>query len=656
MPILSAAPEQESSRKSVLKRGGLLSGSYSDIVLAMIIVSIVSLMILPLPLWVVDTLVAVNMLIGVGLVLLAIYIPAVTAFSSFPSVIMLSTLFRLALSVSITRLILLEADAGEIIKTFGHMVVGGNVVVGIVVFLIITVVQFIVIAKGSERVAEVAARFSLDAMPGKQLSIDSDLRSGLLDKNEAKQKRKMLELESQLHGSLDGAMKFVKGDSIAGIIILIVNILGGLTIGVLQRGMDVGAALHTYSVLTVGDGLVAQIPALLTSIAAGLIITRTSSESKSSNLGEAISGQISSYPKVIVIGGFLSLLLMVVPGFPWPIFLLMAIAMLGASAWGNDLFKLRTRFSASQLSVATLDDLAPTDAPPLASRSPVIFHVGKKVSSMVPLLEIQERLNRVVNSIREEYGVPLPSCAVQLDPRLGENEFFLEAHANRLLLGALRSDEGKDSRDKRLDREVRQAFLRRLGLFIGIQETADIINESNEDYPDLIKEMLRHCAPQRIAEVMRRLLNEGIPIRDLRGLYESIIDAASREKDIDLLVEGVRAAMRFQITDRFCDRDLNLKAVLIHPDLEDKIHQGLRNSPHGRFGVDPDVYKKLIDDLKALKDDHADDWGATALLCAGEIRRFLRRLIETDFPLLPVLSYHELAGDVKIDKIGHVSI
>src|SRR5690606_20232014 len=226
---------------------------YSDVILAFAAVTIISVMILPLPIVAIDTLVAVNISIGFGLLLLAIYIPTPVAFSSFPSVLLLTTLFRLALSIAITRSILLNAEGGHIVETFGTMVAGGNLVVGLVVFLIITVVQFIVVAKGAERVAEVAARFTLDAMPGKQLSIDSDLRSGLIDKDEARRKRRLLEVESQLHGSLDGAMKFVKGDAIAGIVIIIINLLGGLAVGVLQHDMPLGEATHTYSILTIGD-------------------------------------------------------------------------------------------------------------------------------------------------------------------------------------------------------------------------------------------------------------------------------------------------------------------------------------------------------------------------------------------------------------------
>ncbi len=630
--------------------------SYSDLVLAAAIVMIIALMILPLPLWVVDTLVALNILIGVGLVLLAIYIPSVTAFSSFPSVIMLSTLFRLALSIAITRLILLEADAGEIIETFGRIVVGGNVVVGIVVFIIITVVQFIVIAKGSERVAEVAARFSLDAMPGKQLSIDSDLRSGLLDKSEAKHKRKMLELESQLHGSLDGAMKFVKGDSIAGIVILIVNILGGLTIGVMQRGMDIGTALETYSVLTVGDGLVAQIPALLTSIAAGLIITRTASEDTEGNLGAAISSQIASYPKVVIIGGILSLLLMFVPGFPWPIFLIMALLLLGYSAWRHNFQSIRQRLPFGKPETVDAPAFTGTTSEPMPPLAPVTFAIASDLKNRLSFEVIFGLVNAVISQVREEYGVPIPRSHVQIDEKLAPMGYRFEAHGVRLWCGTVDSSFVNEEIEKTFTAGIRAALLRRLGFFLGIQETADLINNSNQDYPDLIKEMLRFVAPQRLAEIMRRLLQECIPIRNLRDLYEAIIDAGSREKDITLIVEMVRVSLKHQISDRFTDENRNLRVLLVHPDVEDALHQSMRNSNNGQFSIDPGLYKQLMEVMSSHRDRLAEHWSTIVVLCSSDIRRHVRRLLEEEYFSMPVLSYLELAGDVRVESMGHINL
>ena len=303
---------------------------YSDLALAGGVLLIMSLMVLRLPTALIDALVAVNISVGVCLLLIAIYVPTPIMFNSFPSVLLISTLFRLALSVATTRLILLEADAGNIIQAFGSFVAGGNLVVGIVVFIIITVVQFIVIAKGAERVAEVSARFTLDAMPGKQLSIDSDLRSGLIEKEEAKRRRRMLESENQLNGALDGAMKFVKGDAIASIIIVVVNLVGGLTVGMAQRGLDFGQALEAYSILTIGDGMVAQIPALLSAMAAGLVVTRTTG-ADDQNLGLTIGRQIAGQPRALLLTAAMAVLLALTPGFPTLIFLTIAAVLLLSS-------------------------------------------------------------------------------------------------------------------------------------------------------------------------------------------------------------------------------------------------------------------------------------------------------------------------------------
>ena len=300
--------------------------------LAGLVVFIISLMILPLPTFIVDGLLAVNLALAVTLLMMSLYINSILSFSTFPSMLLFTTLLRLSLNITTTRLILLQADAGEVIETFGRFVVGGNLIVGAVIFLIITLVQFLVIAKGSERVAEVGARFTLDAMPGKQMSIDADMRAGVIDIEEARARRMVVEKENQLYGAMDGAMKFVKGDAIAGLIVTGVNILAGVSVGVLQKGMEAGKALETYSILTIGDGLVSQIPALLISITAGIIVTRVSTDEDSA-LGGDIGAQILAQPKALMIGGVLLALFALVPGFPKPQFLAIA-GVIGAVGFG----------------------------------------------------------------------------------------------------------------------------------------------------------------------------------------------------------------------------------------------------------------------------------------------------------------------------------
>jgi type III secretion protein V len=677
--------------------------SYSDVVLAFGVVSIVALMILPLPVFLIDVLVALNILIGVGLLLLAIYIPSPVAFSSFPSVLLITTLFRLSLSIAITRMILLEANGGHIIDAFGNMVVGGNLVVGIVIFLIITVVQFIVVAKGAERVAEVAARFTLDAMPGKQLSIDSDLRSGLIDKDEARRRRRRLESESQLHGSLDGAMKFVKGDAVAGIVIIIVNLLGGLAIGVMQMGMAVGEAVHTYSILTIGDGLVSQIPALLASISAGLIVTRTTGEEDHKHLGEAISSQIAKEPRVSIIAGLVSLLLVFVPGFPKPAFLLLAVALLAFSAW-----RLRERYAIlrklfrvaepnSELAIRP-EALVDGDFVPLPG---LLLEIERGTGSALGANRIRETMLRLAADVREEFGVPVPVPTVRSNDRLPSGGYRIYAFGVRIGAGVIRTDarfvrgaianenaggqliaptsafvptfdgawlatEGTDgdqslSRSGALDpievlaAHARLALERHLSMFLGIQEASNLFTRMTRDYPDLVKEMLRVLAPQRVADVLKRLVDEGVPIRNLRDVFEAITDAGSREKDIVLLTEYVRVALRRHISDRHAAEDRSLKVLVVHPELEDKLRNSVRVSSAGsQLAIDPELAARVLGLIGEWRRNEGG-FAGMVLLSSLDVRRHLRKLTEVEFFELPVLSFQELVPDIKLLPLGQIN-
>ena len=627
-------------------------GGTSDLLLAAGVVAILALMILPIPLLIIDALVAANVLCGVGLLLLAIYIPGPTAFASFPSVLLLTTLFRLSLSIAITRLILLDADAGHIIETFGQMVVGGNLVVGLVVFLIITVVQFIVIAKGAERVAEVAARFTLDAMPGKQLSIDSDLRSGLIDKDEARRRRRRLEVESQLHGALDGAMKFVRGDSIAGIVIIIINIVGGLAIGVLQRGLPLGQAVQTYSILTIGDGLVAQIPALLSAIAAGLIVTRTAGEDTDRHLGASIARELRGHPRVPLIGGALALLLALVPGFPWPVFGVIGLALLGTSAWRHrdDWHTVRAVLEKAGLSTPpAVSTEAPSASEPHLRPPP---NVLLEVSAALLEREGRESLlgaaTRVVERLREEFGAPIAHASLQVNDALGADSYRLTAFGLRLVETELTEAAG-------LEKSLTTGLRRHLSAFAGIQETSNLLTSWSRDYPDLVKEMLRAAAPQRVSEVLRRLLDEGIPIRHLRDVFEAITEVSARERDIALVTEQVRVALRRYITQRHMGTDGTINALIAHPELEDTLRQAVRGAGQsGQIAVDPQLLQRLLAEIHAVRNESGAGFARLALLCSMDVRRHLRRITESEFFELPVLSFQELSGDVQVIPVGQV--
>ncbi len=679
---------------ALFKFGGGKSRSYSDIVLVFGVVAIVALMILPLPMAVIDTLVAVNILVGIGLLLIAIYIPAPVAFSSFPSVLMLTTLFRLALSIAITRSILLHADAGHIIDTFGNVVVSGNLVVGLVIFLIITVVQFIVVAKGAERVAEVAARFSLDAMPGKQLSIDSDLRSGILDKDEAKRKRRLLEIESQLHGSLDGAMKFVKGDAIAGIVIIIINLLGGLAVGMLQRGLPLGDAIHTYSILTIGDGLVAQIPALLASMSAGLIVTRTANDGEGKHLGAAIASQISNEPRVILVTGLIALTMMGVPGFPIFVFLLLGLFFVAIGAWR---FRHSVGFLRKLFRVGDSKDLLPADvvaSDELTAPPALLLEMDVQTLRVLGANNVRTALRETVGNLREEYGVPLPPPSLRAGTNLPANAYRVYAHGVRIGSGRLQpgarflpagraalpaptgdSDESPylpafpgEWREVAeggshgnalgaldvLHRHLRDALEQHLNLFVGIQETSNLFNGLARDYPDLVREMLRVVSPQRVADILKRLVEERIPVRHLRDVFEAVTDAASREKDIVLVSEYVRVALRRHISDRYAGSSRILQVVVAHPELEDRLRRSVHVSGgSAQLAVEPQLAESLLAQIHARVDGSADT--NVALLCSMDVRRHLRKLTEIEFPTLPVLSYQELVPDVKLVPLGQLT-
>ncbi len=657
---------------------------YSDVALVVGIVAIIALMIMPLPLLVIDILVGISISLAIGLLLVAIYIPSPVAFSSFPSVIMLTTLFRLSLSIAITKQILLDADAGNIVDTFGNIVAGGNLVVGLVVFLIITVVQFIVIAKGAERVAEVAARFSLDAMPGKQLSIDSDLRSGLLDKEGAKAKRRHLEIESQLHGSLDGAMKFVKGDAIAGIVIIIVNLLGGLAIGILQVGMSLGEAAQTYSILTIGDGLVAQFPALLSSIAAGLIVTRTSGDSDEEHLAQSITRQVNKQPRVLIVTGVIALILMWVPGFPKLVFLSLGLTMLAVSAWRfrhthpglRTVFRIPAETTANQLPPIAADESSPSA---LALPAPLEIRFDRSLADHPIASELSESALQAVRRLRESSGVPIPNPVIGEAP-CGEGRYEVAAAGIRIAQGALQLDQqfvfdrnGQPLTDlvptvpgswtddhgeqswsppALLNYHLDHALRRNLDEFLGIQEVSTLITKLSEEYPDLVKETLRVVAPQRITEVLRRLVVDDISIRGLRSVFEALADAGSKEKDIVLLTELVRVALKRQISDRFGGADRQLAVLQIAAQLEDLLRQSVRVTNSGsQLALDPMVAKQVLDELRINRDQREEDF---VVLTSMDVRRHARSLIEIEFFDIPVLSYQELTPDLRITQLGQL--
>jgi type III secretion protein V len=685
----------------------------AELVAAAIVIGIVFMLVLPMPTWLLDTLIAVNLCASGLIVVVSMYMRSATAFSTFPAVLLLTTLFRLALSVSTTRLILLDADAGHIVETFGNFVVGGNIVVGLVVFLILTVVQFLVITKGSERVSEVVARFTLDAMPGKQMSIDSDLRAGLLTPDQAKHKRSELARESQMHGSMDGAMKFVKGDAIAGIFIVAVNLIGGISIGVIQRGMTAGDAAHLYSVMSIGDALIAQIPALLISMAAGLITTRVSDDQegetkdgvvqKAKNIGQSMALELFSEPKALLTSGAIMLLFALVPGMPWLVFLTLSLGLFGAGAVGLMAPAMRSR---AEKAAQDIDAAKPKfeDALSFRAARPIHLSFSAKLTSTKPeyIGEITLAARKMRNRLITLNGMPdLPMLGVNFETKLAEN--MVQFHLNEVPLitseirigwGSTRENVSRlkelgiehlventeGSRRKRVwiklsnPGALRQAgiawepwstvfaadieaeILRNCHMFLGMQEALRFQRWADAFLPELGKELTRTVPLPRMAELLQKLAREGVSLRNVRQILESIHEWSQKERDPNLILDHVRFALRRQLC-HHASRDGLIQAVLLSPDVEDVLRQATRSSSLGEYlELDQDYEQQLLDNLSEITGAWGTSHQAPIVVTTADIRRQLRKLVEDEFFSLPIFSFTELSQHYKVQPVGMLEV
>ncbi|QNA86384.1 FHIPEP family type III secretion protein [Sphingomonas sp. So64.6b] len=628
------------------------SSRIADLVLVGGMVAIIALMILPMPTLLIDALVGVNITFGMMLLLTTLYIRGPLDFSSFPSILLVSTLFRLALSIATTRMILTQGHAGHIIQTFGTMVAGGSIVVGLVVFLIITIVQFIVIAKGAERVAEVAARFSLDSMPGKQLSIDSDLRSGLIDKDEARRRRRTLELESKLHGSLDGAMKFVKGDAIASIVIVIVNLIGGLAIGVMQQGMTLGDATAKYSILTIGEGLVAQIPALLGAMAAGLMVTRSTDEETDANLGQAIHRQLIANPRVLIFVGAISFLAALVPGFPVAVFLVLGSAsLIAGAALHPRLQPYMIRHSGPMRRVIARGKEAPRPlaltAEPSAPQPvvPLLLEIaGPQLSPDDERMMVQS-LAAMLDRLQHRSGVPMPRIAIHY-PALGAEPGW------QLLAFEVPVGGGEGATPAAIEAGVLAVLRRNLARFLGVQEAVTLLNRVGDEYPEVVKEAVRAVPAARIAEVLRRLAEEEVPLRNMRDVLEGLTEAAAQEREAPQIADLTRISLKRYLIDSTAGTG-PLRALMVTTELETMVRESTRVVDGiERLAVQPEIAADLVRAIIAT----AHETRAQAIVTSFEVRRAMRRLIEPDIFDLKVLAFNELSATTQIEVVGQIGL
>jgi type III secretion protein V len=681
---------------------------YNDLTIVLLLLAVIAMMILPLPTGVVDTLIGANMSLSFIMLMMAMYVKTALDFSVFPTMLLFTTLFRVGLNITTTRLILLQADAGEIITTFGEFAVGGNFVVGAVVFVILTIIQFLVIAKGAERVAEVGARFTLDAMPGKQMSIDADLRAGVIDMSEAQRRRQRVSLESQMYGAMDGAMKFVKGDSIAGMIIVVVNIVGGTVIGATQNGMSAGEALELYGVLTIGDGLVSQIPSLLVSISAGILITRSGDSDQ--HIGAQIGTQIFSYPRALTMAGVMVFLFALVPGFPkLQLFALAAVL----TVFGQVLKNIASTPEAADPREALNKSLAPAARPAAALSAgqakdefsltvPIILDISEKLGAALKYDSLNTELSSLRRALYLDLGVPFPGVNIRNDPGLKDISYTLnlneiptangtleegmvlvvESLENLAMLG-IEAKRGRDflpgvetvwaeraragqleslgltcmDHDRILAYHLSLVLSRHADSFLGTQETKFLLDKMEEVAPDLVREATRMLATQKIAEIFQRLVQERVSIRNLRGILEALIEWSPKEKDTVMLTEYARSALRRQISYMHSRGQNMLPAILFDPAAEEAVRKAIRQTSAGAFlALDPEVSKAIILSIGQIAGDYARRAQKPVILVSMDIRRYVRRLIEKDHYFLPVVSYQELTPEIAVQPIGRVLI
>ncbi|MEZ4227075.1 MAG: flagellar biosynthesis protein FlhA [Polyangiaceae bacterium] len=633
----------------------------ADAALAALVIAVVGLMIVPLPTWLLDLLIASNLAISVAILLVTLYVSDALRIAAFPTLLLITTLVRLALNVSSTRLILLQADAGEVIRAFGQFVVRGNYVVGGVIFLILTIIQFVVIAKGSERVAEVGARFTLDAMPGKQMAIDAELRSGSIDGAEAKRRRRMLSRESQFYGAMDGAMKFVKGDVIASFLITLINILGGLAIGVGQKDMEMVAALKRYGLLTIGDGLVSQIPALVIATAAGVLVTRVASEEPDTPLGQELSAQIFGAPRALRVASVFVFILAAIPGLPaLPFVVIGALLFLASRAPARP----APRSDAVSSGPVQRDD----DERGAPRFIPVVAPWGLTLSEdLRRLVEDDVRggelrrpgLRSAGAAVQEllfrELGVPLPTAEVNVDPEMPDRSVVLSVHEVPAKLIELPATVADGDLAGVVVETALSTLRPRAADFIGIAETQRLLDQLELIAPATVRQVTpKPVGVALLADILRRLVEEQISIRDLKGILEALSQVASADKDPLNLAEFVRSQMRRTLTHNLTRGAGELDVVVLEPAIEDAIRGAISRTAAGSFlTLSPAAGRDIVRSVRrALSEGSA----APVILTQPDVRRFVHKLLELDLPDATVISYAELLPEVRIQPIAKATL
>jgi flagellar biosynthesis protein FlhA len=675
----------------------------SDVLLAVGIISIVGMLIIPLPAALLDVLLTINLAVSVTILLVAVYTSDPMKFSVFPSLLLITTLYRLALNVSTSRLILLHGSAGSVVHSFGDFVIGGNLVVGLVVFLILVVIQFVVITNGAGRVAEVAARFTLDAMPGKQMAIDADLNAGLIDETLARDRRRMIGEEADFYGAMDGASKFVKGDAVAGIVIIIVNIIGGLAIGVLQQGVGPSEALKLYALLTVGDGLVSQLPALLISTATGIIVTRAAG---ANDLGSQMFSQFTSQSRPLFVAGTMLALFGVMPGLPKLPFFAIAAITIGAA------YLIRRQHAEAAMEAARpaplenreSEQLGPQQVIQMMSVDPLEVEVGY---GLIPIVDeasgggLLKRITMIRRQIALDLGLVLPTVRVRDNLQHPPNTYVVKLRGVEIARGSLQPGHflamdpgtaegevlGTDTQEPAfgmparwiapgqkeraellgysvVDAEVVLAthlteLVKRFAPdLLSRQDAQNLLEHLRGEYPALVEELVPSTLTiGEVQEVLQNLLAERVSIRDLVSICEALSTHARVTRDIDLLTEYARAALARQISRQYSDDTNTVRVITVGPRTEDEIATSIQQSDRGSSIVmAPWQLQRLLGVINAEVERVASNGRDPVILCSSRIRLSLRRLLERRLPNVVVLSFVEVTPQTTVESAGNIEV
>lgn len=671
-----------------------------DVMAAIFIVSVVVLMVVPIPTGIMDILLTISISVSVLTLMLAVFTKDPLEFSVLPSLILVVTLFRLSLNVSATRLILLEAHAGEVIQQFGEFVVRGNAVVGFILFAILVVVNFIVITKGSERVSEVGARFTLDAMPGKQMSIDADLNAGMITEEEARQRRQMIQKEADFYGAMDGASKFVKGDAIAAIIILFINIIGGIIIGVVMNDMEIMQAINHYTLLTIGDGLVTQIPALLMATATGLVVTRAASES---NLGEDISRQLFRNPQALYITAGVAIVLAIL-GLPKiPLFLIAVLLIAIGYVMDKGSKKAVIDETAAARETAIEESKKPENVLNLLHVDNMELELGYALIALVDTQQGGDLLERIVlirRQIASELGFIVPVIRVRDNMNLQPNQYSIKIRGAEVATGEILADHylamssglGDDSIPgiptkepafgldaKWINAIYREEVEMNGGTVVDAptvlathltevikshaweilsrQDVKSLLDHAKEQAPAAVEDAMEHLSLGQLQKILANLLRERVSIRDMVTILETLADYAGTTKDLDRLTEYVRQSLARQIVQPLLGPNKELPVLTLEPQLEQMILDSVQTADFGSYlTLDPRVLQELMQSLGAEMEKMILNGQNPVLVCAPVVRINLKRVTERQLPQLIVLSYNELVHEVQVQAVGMVRI